>query len=266
MSVLDIFRDARKNIPQRCWRLTHRPGHNMTTTSMAHRNVPHETPVCRCLLLDRLVAWWEPVAPPGLCSLPRRLRRTTSLRAGLLLAVCSFDRRAQLAWLLAASRPAWARLSAAGRGLLPVTPAPGRTGASAVLRPACGRQGTRPAARRGVREASGSAGDSRVRGGASGDATGKGALYFLYSWGGSGGLRRGNGLFHRVRTPTLSPPRHRPRSPPAHQRPVAAALRSQRWRPPDGGGWPCAAWVMGRRRRLAAGGNAVWYHTESTTL
>jgi hypothetical protein len=29
------------------------------------------------------------------------------LRAGLLLAVCSFDRRAQRAWLLAASRPVW---------------------------------------------------------------------------------------------------------------------------------------------------------------
>jgi hypothetical protein len=29
-----------------------------------------------------------------------------------------------------------------------------------------------------------------------------------------------------------------------HQRSGAAAWRSQRW-PPDGGGWPCAAWVMG---------------------
>ena len=28
---------------------------------------------------------------------------------------------------------------------------------------------------------------------------------------------------------------------------------SQRW-PPDGGGWPCAAWVMGRRRRWGGGG------------
>jgi hypothetical protein len=46
-------------------------------------------------------------------------------------------------------------------------PAPGRTGVAA--------------ARRGVGEASGSAGDSRVRGGAGGDTTGKGALYFLYS-------------------------------------------------------------------------------------
>ena len=63
----------------------------------------------------------------------------------------------------------------------------------------------------------------------------------------------GNGLCHRLRPPTLSPPRHRPRSPPAHPRPVAAALRSQRW-PPDGGGWPCAAWVMGRRRRWGGGG------------
>ena len=32
-----------------------------------------------------------------------------------------------------------------------------------------------------------------------------------------------------------------------------AAWRSQRW-PPDGGGWPCAAWVMGRRRRWGCGG------------
>jgi hypothetical protein len=47
--------------------------------------------------------------------------------------------------------------------------------------------------------------------------------------------RLGNGLCHRVRPPTLSPPRHRPRSPPAHPRPVAAAWRRQRW-PPDGGG------------------------------
>jgi len=60
-------------------------------------------------------------------------------------------------------------------------PAPGRTGVAAVLRPACGQQGARPAARRGVGEASGSAGDSRVRGGAGGDATGNGTLYFLYS-------------------------------------------------------------------------------------
>ena len=60
-------------------------------------------------------------------------------------------------------------------------PAPGRPGVAAVLRPACCQQGARPAARRGVGEASGSAGDSRGRGGAGGDATGKGALYFLYS-------------------------------------------------------------------------------------
>ena len=60
-------------------------------------------------------------------------------------------------------------------------PAPGRTGVAAVLRPACGQQGARPAARRGVGEASGSAGDSRVQGGAGGDATGNGTLYFLYS-------------------------------------------------------------------------------------
>src|SRR5262249_43947467 len=34
--------------------------------------------------------------------------------------------------------------------------------------------------RRGVGEASGSAGDSRLRGGAGGDATGNGTLFFLY--------------------------------------------------------------------------------------
>ena len=37
-------------------------------------------------------------------------------------------------------------------------PGPGRPGVAAVLRPACGQQGARPAARRGVGEASGSAG------------------------------------------------------------------------------------------------------------
>jgi hypothetical protein len=59
-------------------------------------------------------------------------------------------------------------------------PAPGRTGGSAVLRPASGRQGTRPAVRCGVREASGGAGDSRVEEGARG-ATGTVVVYFLYS-------------------------------------------------------------------------------------
>ena len=42
-------------------------------------------------------------------------------------------------------------------------------------------------------------------------------------------------------------------APPAHQRAVAAAWRRQRW-PPAGGGWPCAAWVMGRQRRWGCGG------------
>ena len=55
--------------------------------------------------------------------------------------------------------------------------------------------------------------------------------------------------------PTLSPPRHRPRSSPAHQRPGAAAWHSQRW-PLDGGGWPCAAWVLGRGRRWGCWGGA----------
>jgi len=65
--------------------------------------------------------------------------------------------------------------------LLPVTPPQ----AGPVSPPACDRRAAsraaRPAARRGVGEASGSAGDSRGRGGAGGDATGKGVLYFLYS-------------------------------------------------------------------------------------
>ena len=59
-----------------------------------------------------------------------------------------------------------------------VAPRPARCGGR---RPACCGQGARPAARRGVGEAPGSAGDSRVRGGAGGGATGKGALYFLYT-------------------------------------------------------------------------------------
>ena len=61
--------------------------------------------------------------------------------------------------------------------------------AAPACHPAAGRPGVaaglRPAARRGVGEASGSAGDSRGRGGAGGDATGKGALYFLYSYTGA---------------------------------------------------------------------------------
>ena len=65
-----------------------------------------------------------------------RLRRTTSLRAGLLLAVGSFDRLAQRAWLLAASRPAWERLRAAGRGLLSAT----QPQAGPARQPSCGRR------------------------------------------------------------------------------------------------------------------------------
>ena len=74
-------RETAMQSPHRCWTSSETPGRtflkmpgrsypptwprNMTTTSMAHQNVPYETPVCRCLLLDRLVACWGPVAPPG---------------------------------------------------------------------------------------------------------------------------------------------------------------------------------------------------------
>jgi hypothetical protein len=70
-------------------------------------------------------------------------------------------------------------------------------------------------------------------------------------WGGSGGPAARERPF-----PPLAPPRHRPRSPLAHQRAVAAAWRSQRW-PPDGGGWPCAAWVLGRQCRWGCGGGGI---------
>jgi hypothetical protein len=84
-----------------------------------------------------------------------------------------------------AQRPHVAPRPARGGGLQqPMVAAPACPPAQAgpVSLPACGRQqDARPAARRGVGEASGSAGDSRVRGGAGGDTTGKGALYFLYS-------------------------------------------------------------------------------------
>jgi hypothetical protein len=59
-------------------------------------------------------------------------------------------------------------------------PAPGRTGVSAVLQPVCGRQGTQPAARRGVREASGGAGDSQVEEALVGVSQEKG-LYISYT-------------------------------------------------------------------------------------
>jgi hypothetical protein len=69
--------------------------------------------------------------------------------------------------------------------------------AGPVSPPSCGRRAASRAhgqpPRCGVGETSGSAGDSRGRGGAGGDATGKGALYFLYSacfWGGPLHLRR----------------------------------------------------------------------------
>jgi hypothetical protein len=62
-------------------------------------------------------------------------------------------------------------------------PAPGRTGVAVVLRPVCGQQGARPAARRGVGEASGSAGDSRVQGGAGGPTGKRGFMFPILSWG-----------------------------------------------------------------------------------
>jgi hypothetical protein len=51
---------------------------------------------------------------------------------------------------------------------------------SAVLQPVCGRQGTQPAARRGVREASGGAGDSQVEEALVGVSQEKG-LYISYT-------------------------------------------------------------------------------------
>ena len=51
---------------------------------------------------------------------------------------------------------------------------------SAVLQPVCGRQGTQPAARRGVREASGGAGDSQVEETLVGVSQEKG-LYIFYT-------------------------------------------------------------------------------------
>jgi hypothetical protein len=50
----------------------------------------------------------------------------------------------------------------------------------AVLQPVCGRQGTQPAARRGVREASGGAGDSQVEEALVGVSQEKG-LYISYT-------------------------------------------------------------------------------------
>ena len=72
------------------------------------------------------------------------------------------------------------------------TAPPGMTGASAVLQPASGRQGARPAARRGVRKVFGGAGgyghalgeytSGRAAGGTRGTdvVSGKGRLNFLY--------------------------------------------------------------------------------------
>jgi hypothetical protein len=93
-----------------------------------------------------------------------------------------------LAPSMGASQSGWLRSAAC-------LPAPGMTGASAVLRPASGRQGARPAARRGVGEVFGGAGgyghalgehtSGRAAGGHEGDGRGqwKRPFEFLYSRG-----------------------------------------------------------------------------------
>jgi hypothetical protein len=113
---------------------------------------------------------------------PRVPAGCISLRAGLLLAVGPLETVAPSGpdfSLPRAQRGGVAERRAAGCGLSP-RPRHDRR----VSRPAAGvlRQGTRPAARRGVREASGGARDSRVEEGAGGGATGKVVLYFLYSF------------------------------------------------------------------------------------
>ena len=154
-----------------------------------------------------------------------------------------------------AARPAYQPLEP--RAPTPCHPAP--AGASAWGRP------TRPTLPAWRRPCQGAPGGAHPRGGPALSGAGRpparaaghgqdGGRVASAAGAARGGLRLGNGRFHRMRPPTLSPPRHRPRSPPAHQRAVAAAWRSQRW-PPDGGGWPCAAWVMGRRRRWGCGGD-----------
>ena len=93
---------------------------------------------------------------------PRGPAGCISLIAGLLLAVGSFETVSPSG---PASRCLAPSVDASQRGrprAAACPPAQGRTGGSAVLRPVCCRQGTQPAARRGVREASGGAGDSQV--------------------------------------------------------------------------------------------------------
>ena len=83
------------------------------------------------------------------------LARFRKAFTGFLLSPLSGPASRCLAPRVGASQSGWPRSTACH-------PAPGRTGASAVLRPAGGRQGARPAARRRVGEASGGAGGNRV--------------------------------------------------------------------------------------------------------
>src|SRR5262249_37517096 len=76
-------------------------------------------------------------------------RLKPSLAATVLTRACSRC----LAPSMGASQSGWPRSAACH-------PAPGLTGASAVLRPASGRQGVRPAARRGVEELFGGVGET----------------------------------------------------------------------------------------------------------
>jgi hypothetical protein len=99
-------------------------------------------------------------------------RLKPSLAATVLTRACSRC----LAPSMGASQSGWLRSAACH-------PPPGMTGASAVLRPASGRQGSRPAARRGVGEVFGGAGgyghalgehtSGRAAGGHEGDGRGQ---------------------------------------------------------------------------------------------
>ena len=84
---------------------------------------------------------------------PRVPEGCISLIAGLLLTVCSFETVSRCdsshAGLLSLPRAQRGSVSGGWPRSAACPPAPGMTGASAVLRPACGRQGARPAARRG---------------------------------------------------------------------------------------------------------------------
>jgi hypothetical protein len=79
-----------------------------------------------------------------------------------------------------AARPRWARLRAAGRGRWPV-PQPQGGPACQLSGGLWAAEGTPPAARRGVRMASGGAGDSQVEEALVGVSQETGGLYFLYS-------------------------------------------------------------------------------------